>query len=325
MYNKVIILFYVIILLYLLATKFIGFNLISNSTIISIFKINGNYKKDQLINTLNSFDVFNYQLYNNFLVKTKNKSYQIIHNDDNINNDSILIIYVYEFTDYHEFKVVATHKLFDMQLLLNIINDYINNNTNNKEMCIYRNFLPLISLIPSTICIVNLLKSNTNSCTNISFDKYYIEQIKNNSMNGSYLSDIDIVISLLTKNYMDHRNRSSCNISISKSIRNKQNKYKIGNIIMPNSVHIKNNNIENIAKTIRNSYTQKNIFIKECNIYITSWVPNKEISQNLTSVVPMSWYNNNSTNYNWGYKYNFIVLFFDRLTNKYNCYIENKS
>jgi len=327
MYTKAFILLYIIILLYLFATNFIGYNLLCNDKFTCILKINGNYDKDQFINILNSFDIFNYKLYNNFLIKSINKSYQIINNDDIINKDSIFIINVYEFTDYYEFKIIADHRLFDMQLLLNIINDYIYNNTNQKKMSIYRNFIPLIPLLPVSISINNILRSNTNYHTSISFDKYYIEKVKNESLNKlniSYLSDLDIIISLLTKNYMDYANRSSCNVCIVKSIRNNQNKYKLGNILIPNNVHIRNNNIENIATTVRNSYIKK-IIVKECNIFITSWIPNKEISQNIISISPTEWYNNINTNYNWGYKYNYIIIFFDRLTNNYNCFIANKS
>ena len=123
---------------------------------------------------------------------------------------------------------------------------------------------------------------------------------------------------------MEYTKRSSCNICIVKSIRNSKNKYRIGNMFIPNSIYIKNNTIENIAATVRNSYIKKTIITK-CNIFITSWIPHKKISQNITSISPSEWYNNINTNYSWGYNYNCIILFFDRLTNKYNCFIENKS
>jgi hypothetical protein len=164
-----------------------------------------------------------------------------------------------------------------MQFLINIINDYINNNVDFKEMVIYKNICPLLLKPFYFNLIINLLVNNLSykqqrTSREIIFNKSNIEEIKNklvNKLNGKFISDIDVIISLLCKNYMDYKNKIDCNLCIIKSIRNSKNKYNIGNLLVPSNINIKNNELKNIAINIRNSYNE-NCFIKNIDLMISS-------------------------------------------------------
>jgi hypothetical protein len=336
-----IIIFFIVFYLYFLLYNFIGYNSFTTINIESKFIINGKYDKKKLINVLNSYDIFNYKLINNFLIKTNKKSYKIINNknQNKLDQDTILIIYETpqpkyspslqnsnEFT-HHSLELLTTHKLFDMQFLMNIINDYINNNVDFKEMVIYKNICPLLSKPFYFNLIINLLVDNLSykqrTSRKIIFNKSNIEEIKNelvNKLNGKFISDLDVIISLLSKDYMDYKNKIDCNLCICKSIRNSKNKYNIGNLLVPSNINIKNNELENIAISIRNSYNE-NCFIKNIDLMISSWVPHKLISTNIVTITSHDYLQKNlGTDNIWGNN-NFIFVYFNNLTNEYTCLI----
>lgn len=252
---------FVIFILYLLHIE-INFgirNYLINIPINCYFILDGKFNKVQFIETLNSydFDIID-KIDNNIIVNYKS-------------NKEILKFKIDNYTEYYKVNVIFDHKFFDMQSITNIINNYLKNNIKKKNIITYKNFY-LNDLLTFNIFYSSLLNNNkTHKYKKIIIKNDYVDKIRKTI--NKYVSKIDIIISIITKIYLNTYSKKDCNILLTKADKNKQN-YYFGNPVTPHLTQINQNNLTDIAIQIRESYKDNKIYLFEnIDIYITSWFP----------------------------------------------------
>jgi hypothetical protein len=250
-----------IIILYLLYIE-INFgirNYLFNFPINCYFILDGNFNKAQFIETLNSynFDVID-KIDNNIIVNYKS-------------NKEILKFKIDNHIKYYRVNIIFDHKFFDMQSIINIINNYLKNNIKKKNIITYKNFY-LNDLLAFNIFYSSLLNNNkTPKYKKIIIKNDYVEKIKKKI--NKYVSKIDIIISIISKIYLNTYNKKVCNIILTKADKSKQNDY-FGNPVTNHLTQINQTNLIDIAIQIRESYKNNKIYLFEnIDIYITSWFP----------------------------------------------------
>jgi len=229
-------------------------NYLFNFPIHCYFILDGNFNKVQFIETLNSynFDVID-KIDNNIIVNYKS-------------NKEILKFKIDNHIKYYRVNIIFDHKFFDMQSIINIINNYLKNNINKKNIITYKNFY-LNDLLAFTIFYSSLLNNNkTPKYKKIIIKNDYVEKIKKKI--NKYVSKIDIIISIISKIYLNTYNKKVCNILLTKADKSKQNDY-IGNPVTNHLTQINQNNLIDIALQIRESYKNNKIYLFEnIDIYI---------------------------------------------------------
>jgi hypothetical protein len=270
-----------------------------------ILTVKNSYDHKKLIKILDSYEIFNYKLFANlFLYKSKYKTYNI--NNENKCQDSIFIINIFEHKNFHTFNIKCKHAIFDMSLIINIIKAYITNDNSYKKINFINKFYKTdINMLKTKYVIKNEIYKKKI----FTFNKLFIKKIKElYTSKNIFLSELDILFSLLIKKYLLIQKKDNCTIGIIKTFRNKENMNHCGNSISVNCVNINNLSIKNIASTIRSSYNNNNsIDIKtNIDIYITSWVIKDDM---ILSIDCTDFINEKSKRkvYDW-----FIVLAFDK-------------
>jgi hypothetical protein len=266
----------ILILLFYLNTyntgirNFLIGNIIGN--INTYITLKGEYKEQQLIDVLNSYNIFDFYLFGSLLVsnKSKTKSYEIIETDKQLKMSSkkLLALRIQKrLKNYYTIEILFNHIVFDMQGIFNIIENYLKNNTTTKKIKIYKKFhltdlsvfSKFLSLFDKIIC--------KNEVQIISKD--FIQQQKFNLS----LSSLDLVFAVLILKYLVDSNKEKCVVTIVRS--NRTCPIKIGNNLSLHNVLIIKNDIKNIAEQIRKSYLQQSYKYTLGNIWITSWIPHK--------------------------------------------------
>jgi hypothetical protein len=98
--------------------------------------------------------------------------------------------------DYHKLFVKCYHKLFDMNLLINIIN---NKNYDYKKIVFTKN----LRLSDLNFCNYNLIKNNKVITKIIKIPKIYITKLQNQINDGLYVSKLDILIANISNEYLN--------------------------------------------------------------------------------------------------------------------------
>ena len=225
------------------------------------FILDGVFNKIQFIETLKSY---NFNIINKF-------DNEIIVNYKS--NNEIINFKIDEYNNNYKINIIFNHTFFDMQSIINIINNYLQNNITKKKMITYKHFyindILMINLFYSSILNFN----KKYSYKKIIISKDYIEDIRKKINN--YVSKIDIIKSIITDIYLQKYKKKKCNMLLIKAEKNKQKDY-FGNPLTTHLIQINKNSIEDMAYQIRNSYTNNNIsLIIKIDIYITSWIPNE--------------------------------------------------
>jgi hypothetical protein len=230
-------------------------NLFLNRIVKFYYVIKGIFNENKFIELLKSYDfiinknknkiVIDYKLYKNII------NFEIIQNIEN-----------------YKIIVEFNHIYFDIQGVHKIINNYLNNNMEKKNMIIckniYKNDLYLFNVL--LIFIRNYNKPFKYE--KIIITNEYIMEKKNKSKN--YISKIDVIMGFFSKKYLLQYNKKSCNLLFTKSDKTIKNNY-LGNPVTYHLISITND--KNIEKQIRNSYKQNNLDLtKYIDIYMTSWI-----------------------------------------------------
>jgi hypothetical protein len=265
----IIILFVIILILFLINKYTIGIkNLVCLNMIINCyFILNFQFKEQQFLNIIKSYD---------FSITKNNNKYMIKY--EKISDNIILNITIEQKNNNHKLIISFNHTYFDMTSITNIINNYIKNNTKKKNLIFSKDFY--FTDILAYNLIFNYLKFNK---PNRKYIKYIIKksdilEIKNKS--SKYISNIDIVISKIVNMYLSYYKSNDANIFIIKN-KNKSEDY-LGNSVTIHNVNINKNDIINMAQNIRDSYTNpSNNYLKAVDIYITSWVPTNNQNNNI--------------------------------------------
>jgi hypothetical protein len=235
-------------------------NYLFNFPINCYFILDGNFNKVQFIETLNSYNFnINDKIDNNIIVNYKS-------------NKEILKFKIDNHNKYYQVNVIFDHKFFDMQSIINIINNYLKNNKKKKHMITYKNFY-LNDLLTFNIFYSSLLNNNKiHKYKKIIIKSDYVDKIRKNI--NKYVSKIDIIISIITKIYMNrYKKKKNYNILLAKANKNKENDY-FGNPVTNHLTQINQNNLIDIAIQIRESYKNNKIYLFEnIDISITSWFP----------------------------------------------------
>jgi len=230
-------------------------NYLINIPINCYFILDGNFNKVQFIETLNSynFDIID-KSDNNISVNYKS-------------NKEILKFKIDNHNKYYQVNVIFDHKFFDMQSIINIINNYLKNNIKKKHMITYKKFY-LNDLLSFNIFYSSLLNNNkTHKYKKIIIKNDYVDKIRKNI--DKYVSKIDIIISIITKIYLNRYKKKNCNIILTKADKNKQNDY-FGNPVTSHLTQVNQNNLTDIAIQIRESYKyNKNYLFENIDIYIS--------------------------------------------------------
>lgn len=234
-------------------------NYLINIPITCYFTLDGNFNKVQFIETLNSydFDIID-KIDNNIIVNYKS-------------NKEILKFKIDNYNRYYQVNVIFDHKFFDMQTIINIINNYLKNNIKKKHMITYKKFYLNDLLIFNIFYSSYLNKNKIHKYKKIIINNKYIEKTRKTI--DTYVSKIDIVISIITKIYFNRYKNKKCNIILTKADKSKQNDY-FGNPVTSHLTQINQSNLTDIAIQVRDSYKYNNIYLFEnIDIYITSWFP----------------------------------------------------
>jgi hypothetical protein len=234
-------------------------NYLINIPITCYFILDGNFNKIQFIETLNSydFDIID-KIDNNIIVNYKS-------------NKEILKFKIDNHIKYYQVNVIFDHKFFDMQTIINIINNYLKNNIKKKHMVTYKKFY-LNDLLTFNIFYSSYLNKNKiHKYKKIIINNKYIEKTRKTI--DTYVSKIDIVISIITKIYFNRYKKKNCNIILTKADKSKQNDY-FGNPVTSHLTQVNQSNLTDIAIQVRDSYKYNKIYLFEnIDIYITSWFP----------------------------------------------------
>ena len=138
-------------------------------------------------------------------------------------------------------------------------------------MITYKNFY-LNDLLSFNIFYSSLLNNNKiHKYKKIIIKRDYVDKIRKNI--NKYVSKIDIIMSIITKIYMNRYKKKNYNILLAKANKNKENDY-FGNPVTFHLTQVNQNNLTDIAIQIRESYKYNKIYLFEnIDIYITSWFP----------------------------------------------------
>ena len=280
--NKiVIILLFIIIILYLINNKTIGLknNLLQYKIATSIV-LNGTYDQQKLIKVFESYNLkFNQINTNqiNFILSEYSSSPNIEIKINESKNKYIM-------------NIIFDHKYYDMQCITTMINSYLKNDISYKEINIMKQlyFTDLLglNLFYNTLTI----KPKKYKFKQILVSKEQINNIKN--LNTNYVSNIDVVISIITTEYLNYTNKNNANIMIIKSKNDNKIKHYIGNNITFHQSLINLDSLINMSLQIRKSYSNINysLFIN-IDIYITSWYP---IENYNNEILEINYINNNN-------------------------------
>jgi hypothetical protein len=265
----ILVLFFIILFLYYFNKLSIGIrNQLINVDIKFYCILKGKFIEENFIKTLESY---------NFKVKKSNNIFIVKYH-----NKKIIKFVVKNSESEHKMDVIFDHKYFYMDSIYEIINNYLKNNRNTKKIKFYKDFyyndFLLFNLIYTTIPNIN---------KKYKFKKIIVnknELIEIQKQTKSYVSKIDIIISIITNMYFKSYNKNMCNIITSKSKKKSTEKiYYLGN---PVSLHyMELNNKNNIATQVRDSYKQSNVtFLKNIDIYMTSWFPVENYNNNISEI-----------------------------------------
>jgi len=263
--------------------------------------------KKLLIKHLNTFEIFDYSVYYNILLfKTDKKSYLILDNEEELTKKDIennILIIVFQ-KDPKTIKIILDHGIFDGHLLINIFNDYHNNKIRNNENykieeITYTSILNLpkkYSILKKKYIteIVNVLDFQPFIINKYKYNKtlYTISKISVLNKQNEFkkyninISKMDIVFSIVCKKFMNMFNRKVLNAMILKSYRSinsvsifdfpqssqiKNNKFTCGNMIYSHIIQIKDDDLLEMADSIRKSYDTPNFSVKPIDIQLISW------------------------------------------------------
>ena len=271
--------------------------------------------KKALTNYLNTFEIFDYNIcYELLLYKTNKKSYLILDNNENLSKEDIenhILIIIFQ-DDPKTIELIIDHGLFDGHLLMNMFNDYYKTISSLQQNKNYKmeeiNYTSIINLPKkySTMKkkyiteIVNIADFQPFFLNKYNHEKKLYTIPKITILNkqqefkkyNKYISKMDIIFSIVCKNFMKMFNKKVFNALIVKSHRS--NNYSFfnfsqseqiidhtftnGNMIYSHIIQVKDDNLFEMSDSIRNSYNKHNFSFKFIDIKLISWcIPNKNI------------------------------------------------
>jgi hypothetical protein len=250
--------------------------------------------KEKLISYLNTFEIFDYNIFYNFMLyKSNEKSYLILDEGDEISEEIknkyiLIIIFKNDASTYQSVQIMVDHGLFDGHLLINMFNNF------NKNNYLFKKKYVIESFNYSNLHVTSINKYNYEKKL-FTISKSKILNIQNKFKTYNNISKLDIVFSIICKRFMKLLNKSYLNCLIVKSSRNTQffdHSFINGNMIDPHILEIKDDNLFEMSNCIRKSYSNNNINLKFVDIQFISWCFSNE---NIVSIKTNHNYNKTIT------------------------------
>ena len=205
------------------------------------FLLKGKYDSKKMLKILDSYEIFDYQLFGTRLVKTMRKSYDI---EGHENEKALLSIRAEQHSDNYTLNVMFNHELFDMQYIMEIIDGYLRDDFSHKPLMINKVFYG------SDVNLNILMLWNYFKRVNVEREKITVKKEEIKTLQVDNLSSLDIVFAILANKYLGNTGKTKCILSIIKSQRGPNDRYRVGNMVTFHTVEIRPGTTTDIAKQI---------------------------------------------------------------------------